>query len=224
MPDSSNFDFSEKWLREAAQIEEESGCDIAAGVPLEVRSADFQPSQEAPKVGSRWFNNRRKKVYTVFGVVSHCEEEAVNSWEVLYCSDDMPRGQYKRRSVESWHGTNRDGLPRFVPQPSQVTPQLETQSPGSRPKYPHRPQLNPGDLENAIAEITVMVGIRAAQKGLASYGSCHEILGILREEFKEYLDAVHAKESPERKIDELIDIAVGCIFAISSIRTGSVDW
>ena len=69
-------------------------------------------TNEAPSVGSRWFNNRRQKVYIVFGVVAHCEDEGDN-WEVLYRSDDMPAGQFRRRSIESWYGTNRDGQPRF---------------------------------------------------------------------------------------------------------------
>ena len=70
-------------------------------------------TNEVPAIGSRWFNNRRQKIYTVFGVVAHCEDES-DSWEVLYRSEDMPEGQYRRRSIESWYGTNRDGQPRFV--------------------------------------------------------------------------------------------------------------
>jgi hypothetical protein len=69
--------------------------------------------QETPKTGSQWFNNRRQKTYTVFGTVAHCED-GDEEWEVLYRSNDMPEGQFRRRSVESWYGTNRDGQPRFV--------------------------------------------------------------------------------------------------------------
>ena len=66
---------------------------------------------EIPAIGSQWFNNRRQKIYTVHGLVSHCEGE--DDWELMYRSDDMPEGHYRRRSVESWYGVNRDGLPRF---------------------------------------------------------------------------------------------------------------
>lgn len=46
------------------------------------------------------------------GIVAHCESE--DDWEILYRSEDMPYGHYRRRSRESWFGTNRGGLPRFV--------------------------------------------------------------------------------------------------------------
>jgi hypothetical protein len=67
-----------------------------------------------PPVNSLWFNNNRKKVFRVFGLVSPCEEE---DWEILYRSDDMPQGEYRRRSLEEWYGKNRHGEPRFVPVP-----------------------------------------------------------------------------------------------------------
>jgi len=69
------------------------------------------PEYEFPPIGSRWFNNRRRKVYVVAGIVAHCEGD---EWEVLYHSDDMPAAQYRRRSLESWYGNNRHGQPRFV--------------------------------------------------------------------------------------------------------------
>lgn len=67
-----------------------------------------------PKPGSRWFNNRRQKIYTVIGTVAHCESEGEDGWEILYRSDDMPEGQHRRRSLEDWHGINRHNEPRFV--------------------------------------------------------------------------------------------------------------
>lgn len=76
---------------------------------------------EFPAIGSRWLNDRRKKVYIVVGRVSHCESDSDDDWEVLYRSDDMPTGAYRRRSLESWYGINRDGNPRFA----RVEPKLE---------------------------------------------------------------------------------------------------
>lgn len=67
---------------------------------------------QVPQIGSVWFNNRRQKNYTIYGVVAHCDGE--DDWEVLYRSDDMPEGQFRRRSVADWYGTNRYGDPRFV--------------------------------------------------------------------------------------------------------------
>jgi hypothetical protein len=81
--------------------------DASEAIPTECEIISYP----VPAIGSRWLNNRRKKSFTVHGVVSHCEGD---EWEVLYRSDDMPEGQFRRRSLESWHGTNRDGQPRFV--------------------------------------------------------------------------------------------------------------
>ena len=64
-----------------------------------------------PAPGSQWWNDRRQKIFIVIGMVSPCEPD---DWEILYRSDDMPKGCYRRRSLSEWHGLNRDGKPRFV--------------------------------------------------------------------------------------------------------------
>lgn len=69
---------------------------------------------EAPPIGSVWFNNHRGINYTVAGLVASCEDGGAEAWEVLYRSDDIPEGYYRRRSIESWYGNNRHGQPRFV--------------------------------------------------------------------------------------------------------------
>jgi hypothetical protein len=61
-----------------------------------------------PSVGSIWYNNRRQENYMVVGIVAHCEGK--DDWEILYRSEDMPYGHYRRRSRESWFGTNREGF------------------------------------------------------------------------------------------------------------------
>lgn len=71
-----------------------------------------------PEPGSAWFNNRRQKLYTVVGAVSHCEGV---DWDVLYRSEDMEPGYYRYRSTRSWYGTNRHGNPRFVPYAAPMT-------------------------------------------------------------------------------------------------------
>lgn len=68
--------------------------------------------QNFPKPGSVWFNNRQQKNYIVLGVVSPCAE--TDDWEVLYRDEDWAEGQYRRRPLDEWYGTNRDGMPRFV--------------------------------------------------------------------------------------------------------------
>ncbi len=87
-----------------------------------------------------------------------------------------------------------------------------------------RPQLTDKDIQSAFDELFVKANFRLKQKGYGSYASGHEILGIIEDELQEYRDEVHRKSSPEEKVQELLDIAYGAIFAIASIRTGGVDW
>jgi hypothetical protein len=62
-------------------------------------------------LGTKLYNNRRKKIYEVFGRVSPCE---VDTWETLYRSDDMPLGDFRQRPYAEFFKLNRDKLPRFV--------------------------------------------------------------------------------------------------------------
>ena len=87
-----------------------------------------------------------------------------------------------------------------------------------------RQQLKDTDLEKAMVEVGAMLLSRAKQKGMGTMASNHEILGILDEELTEYRDAIHDKLGDEEKVSELIDIAVGALFGIASIRSGGVDW
>ncbi len=63
---------------------------------------------------------------------------------------------------------------------------------------------------------------RIAQKGPHSYASVHEAYGIIAEEVKELLDAVQSNKR-EDVISEMLDIAVGCIFAIACHEAGGYD-
>lgn len=71
---------------------------------------------EFPKPNSYWLNTRQDKIYEVLGMVCECADE--NDWKVLYTSvnkdDNWHLGQYRYRSLEEWHGNNRNGDPRFV--------------------------------------------------------------------------------------------------------------
>lgn len=87
-----------------------------------------------------------------------------------------------------------------------------------------RQQMTPHDLDYAVNVVHDKLLYRANQKGLGTYASIHEALGILMEEMTEFTDEVHAKNSKQNQIEELKDIAVGAIWAIASIQTGGVDW
>lgn len=57
---------------------------------------------------------------------------------------------------------------------------------------------------------------RMEQHGPMSYASRHEAYGLLAEEFnKELLDALHSNSAWEFE-EELLDVAVGCVFELAS--------
>ena len=87
-----------------------------------------------------------------------------------------------------------------------------------------RQQLTGESLEAAIEAVEQKLGYRANQKGLGSFASSHEILGIIEEEVLEFKIAVHGNLTDKQKVEELLDIAVGALFGIASITSGGTDW
>ena len=87
----------------------------------------------------------------------------------------------------------------------------------------NRPQLTLDELDKAVVRIQEKMLFRVNQKGMGAYSSRHEVLGIVKEEFKELVDAVHT-ESNERVSEELLDLAVGCVLGMASIDSGKTDW
>lgn len=87
-----------------------------------------------------------------------------------------------------------------------------------------RYQMTELTLARAVEEAEAKLMYRAKQKGLGSMASNHEIFGIIRQELGEYEHAIHERQSDEQKVQELLDIAVACLFGIASIRSGGVDW
>lgn len=64
---------------------------------------------------------------------------------------------------------------------------------------------------------------RLNEKGYGAWLSRHEILGFLTEEYTESVEAVHSGNLDDLK-SELMDCAVGCIFAMACIDAGALDW
>jgi NTP pyrophosphatase (non-canonical NTP hydrolase) len=63
---------------------------------------------------------------------------------------------------------------------------------------------------------------RMVQKGPQSYASVHEALGLITEEYKELIDAVQSNNR-EHVMSELLDVAVGCIWALACNLAGGLD-
>ena len=78
------------------------------------------------------------------------------------------------------------------------------------------------DTSKSILIILDSLKNRLNQKGINTFVSSHEILGIISEEFREVEDAVRQNDQTQLK-KELIDVAVGCIWGLVSIEKG-LDW
>jgi hypothetical protein len=86
-----------------------------------------------------------------------------------------------------------------------------------------RPEFNPDDLEKAFSIIRITLNRRLEEKGKGIYMSSHEINGIIDEEVDEFKDEVRNNDGGGQ-YEELIDVAVGCIFGMASISSGKMDW
>lgn len=75
--------------------------------------------------------------------------------------------------------------------------------------------------EAHISEALTMLGMnlrrRLLEKGRDSFVNAREILGTTQLEVRELEQAVQIKE-PQRIIEELLDVAVGCVFGVASMR------
>lgn len=75
--------------------------------------------------------------------------------------------------------------------------------------------------EEYIAEALTLLGVnlkrRLAEKGRGSFISPHEILGAVQVELRQVEEAIYVKE-PRRISEELLDVAVGCVFGVASMK------
>lgn len=86
-----------------------------------------------------------------------------------------------------------------------------------------RTQLTEEQIMNAVEKTIEKLKFRLNQKGYGTFSSRHEILGIITEEYQEFVDAVHSKNYDEMK-SEIMDLAVGCIFGLACIDEDTIDW
>ena len=107
-----------------------------------------------------------------------------------------------------------------------------------------RANLTEPQIARVFADLRREVERRLQEKGTGSLVSCHEILGVISEEFHELEGAVEssnkghvtdhlssriansmAAEAKDNRVkDELYDIAVACIVGLTSYNVGGVEW
>ncbi len=87
----------------------------------------------------------------------------------------------------------------------------------------HRRQITKDEIDDAVAQVKAKLLWRLNEKGYGCWLSRHEILGVVAEEQHELVMAVH-KCGISLVRDELMDIAVACVFAVACIDGKAVDW
>lgn len=82
----------------------------------------------------------------------------------------------------------------------------------------NRIKVSNDTINQAFDEIISKTFFRLNQKGEYGFLSKHEILGVIAEEYHELLESVKNDVDETKFNDELIDVAVACIFGLASIR------
>lgn len=72
-------------------------------------------------------------------------------------------------------------------------------------------------LDLAMMELNACLKEKIKEKWNASFASLHEIWGCLGEEWEELKEAIHCKDFGKVE-SELMDLAVGAIFAYACLR------
>jgi NTP pyrophosphatase (non-canonical NTP hydrolase) len=85
-----------------------------------------------------------------------------------------------------------------------------------------RLQLTDEQVMKAVENTVEKLKFRLIQKGYGTFVSRHEILGVITEEYKEFVDAVHSKNYDDMKT-EIVDLAVGCIFGLACFEEETID-
>ena len=89
-----------------------------------------------------------------------------------------------------------------------------------------RTQITKDWIDEATTATYKKLYERLDKKGYGSYSGRHEILGIITEEFWELVEAVRSQPISGDKNtvrEELIDIAIGCIFGVACIDSSAIE-
>jgi NTP pyrophosphatase (non-canonical NTP hydrolase) len=88
----------------------------------------------------------------------------------------------------------------------------------------NRQAISEDQIETGINDLAITLASRLAKKGPGSYASRHEILGIITEEYLEAVEAIRedGPEGYEHYAEELMDIAVACLFGYVCMHSGNI--
>lgn len=85
-----------------------------------------------------------------------------------------------------------------------------------------RKPLTKKHIKSVFDRIKKQLSAKIAKRGMGRYDSVHEIYGIVAEEAYELLKATHENNNQEF-VDELLDIAIGCLWGIASFQSLKED-
>jgi flagellar motor switch protein FliM len=86
-----------------------------------------------------------------------------------------------------------------------------------------RLEITQEQIEQAVMEFRLELNRRLKQKGYGTFASTHEIAGVVDEEHREMMEALHKNDKTHFKA-ELLDVAVGAVFGVACVNAGTLDW
>lgn len=86
-----------------------------------------------------------------------------------------------------------------------------------------REEIKRTHIENAVRITQSKLKARLLEKGNLTLSNTHEIFGILGEEMDELSEALHQNDL-DAFYEELLDVAVACVFGMACIKQGALDW
>jgi len=89
-----------------------------------------------------------------------------------------------------------------------------------------RKEITEQQIEPTLNQLRHKIHYRLKQYGNHSFASKHEILGLITEEYHELTEAIKTERGdylPEVR-NELLDLAVACIFGVTCIDHKGLDW
>ena len=87
----------------------------------------------------------------------------------------------------------------------------------------HRKEVDIKFRECSLNMVRDKLQLRLNQRGTKTFASKHEILGIITEEYHELIEAVKNNDKHEF-IEEILDVAVACVYGLACTIADTTDW
>lgn len=78
-----------------------------------------------------------------------------------------------------------------------------------------RPIVSKDNLEDVLYDLKTLIKSKIVKHGPRTYFNSHHALGVITEEYWELIEAVKSNDE-NRVLEELMDVAVACVWAAAS--------